>query len=501
MLVQREIANNARIYPINKSKSTVKQQYNQDLSNVYQTINIKANKSQVPKQTSQLVNDSGFINTHQDISGKANISDLATVAFTGDYNDLKNKITATTVIGSMHRSNVSGSGSITITNTSGQFPVINSAGEYTVVIYMQSQTSQYGINVSFGSNTYVLNSTNGIINDSRTLEVNANSRWSASVIGSVASNTIIEVKIITPSLPVQSVGVAAVTNDYNDLSNKPTIPTKTSQLINDSGYTTEQQVDNMISDLVDGAPEMLDTLYELSQALGDDPNFAATITSEIAEKYTKPDSGIPVSDLSDYAQQALSLAETSLQSEVDPVFTTSAAFAIQNSDITNWNNKGTYSLPDGGIPLTHLSSSVQTSLSKADSALQEYTETDPTVPTYVKSITQQNIQDWNNKGTYSKPSTGIPKNDLDSSVQTSLGKADTAIQTETDPVFLSSAAHSITNSDIISWNNKQNALVSGTNIKTVNNKSLLGSGNIDVGSNDIAITNAEIDTIWSSVMS
>jgi len=35
---------------------------------------------------------------------------------------------------------------------------------------------------------------------------------------------------------------------------------------------------------------------------------------------------------------------------------------------------------------------------------------------------------WNNKGTYSKPSGGIPKTDLASAVQTSLGKADTALQ-------------------------------------------------------------------------
>ena len=34
---------------------------------------------------------------------------------------------------------------------------------------------------------------------------------------------------------------------------------------------------------------------------------------------------------------------------------------------------------------------------------------------------------------YTKPSTGIPKSDLASAVQTSLGKADTAVQTETDP--------------------------------------------------------------------
>lgn len=38
-----------------------------------------------------------------------------------------------------------------------------------------------------------------------------------------------------------------------------------------------------------------------------------------------------------------------------------------------------------------------------------------------------------NTGTYSKPSSGIPKSDLASGVRDSLGLADTAIQTETDP--------------------------------------------------------------------
>lgn len=55
---------------------------------------------------------------------------------------------------------------------------------------------------------------------------------------------------------------------------------------------------------------------------------------------------------------------------------------------------------------------------------------------------------------YQKPSTGIPKTDLASAVQTSLGKADTALQNETDPVFGASAASGITSSNITSWNGK-----------------------------------------------
>lgn len=57
---------------------------------------------------------------------------------------------------------------------------------------------------------------------------------------------------------------------------------------------------------------------------------------------------------------------------------------------------------------------------------------------------------------YQKPSGGIPKSDLSSAVQTSLGKADTALQsyTETDPVFSASPAAGITSSDITEWDGK-----------------------------------------------
>ncbi len=61
----------------------------------------------------------------------------------------------------------------------------------------------------------------------------------------------------------------------------------------------------------------------------------------------------------------------------------------------------------------------------------------PTVPTQLSELagdsTHRTVTDaeksaWNGKGTYSKPSGGIPKTDLASAVQTSLGLADTALQ-------------------------------------------------------------------------
>jgi microcystin-dependent protein len=51
-------------------------------------------------------------------------------------------------------------------------------------------------------------------------------------------------------------------------------------------YATKVYVDNQISSLIEAAPSTLDTLNELAAALGDDPNFATTITNLIAEKVT-----------------------------------------------------------------------------------------------------------------------------------------------------------------------------------------------------------------------
>ena len=52
-------------------------------------------------------------------------------------------------------------------------------------------------------------------------------------------------------------------------------------------------------------------------------------------------------------------------------------------------------------------------------------------PTIPSAITESTVSGWGftkNTGTYSKPSDGIPKSDLASAVQTSLNKADTALQ-------------------------------------------------------------------------
>jgi hypothetical protein len=70
--------------------------------------------------------------------------------------------------------------------------------------------------------------------------------------------------------------------DYNNLVNTPTIPGS-----GPSGYATESYVDTAVADIVDSAPGTLDTLNELAQALGDDPNFATTTATNLSQKLPK----------------------------------------------------------------------------------------------------------------------------------------------------------------------------------------------------------------------
>ena len=56
-------------------------------------------------------------------------------------------------------------------------------------------------------------------------------------------------------------------------------------------------------------------------------------------------------------------------------------------------------------------------------------------PTIPAAVTESTVSGWGftkNTGTYIKPGSGIPKSDLASAVQTSLGKADTALQSYTE---------------------------------------------------------------------
>lgn len=110
----------------------------------------------------------------------------------------------------------------------------------------------------------------------------------------------------------------------------------------------------------------------------------------------------------------------------------------------------------GGGTVTSVAMTVPTGLSISGSPITSSGTLAVSLATGYSIPTTSKQDSWDAKGTYSKPSGGIPATDLASAVQTSLGKADTALQsyTETDPVFTASAAAGIATTDISAWNAK-----------------------------------------------
>lgn len=68
-----------------------------------------------------------------------------------------------------------------------------------------------------------------------------------------------------------------------NFTGKPTSP-KPPKDSNDTSISTTAWVRDAIAELVGSSPETLNTLAELAEALGNDPNFATTITEELAQK-------------------------------------------------------------------------------------------------------------------------------------------------------------------------------------------------------------------------
>lgn len=200
--------------------------------------------------------------------------------------------------------------------------------------------------------------------------------------------------------------------------------------------------------------------------------------TEWSSKYKKPYSGIPEGDLSDAVRQKLN------QSGTAGVLSINGVSGVLNLRTVNGNDL----LGTGDIKISGGTVDV-------DDYLSDFSE-NPVQNKVIKEALDAK---------YTKPSTGITADDLASKCVTSDKLADNSIKTinnesligpgnitiggggtiTVDDRLSSTSTNPVQNKVITDeLNNKQAKLQSGMNIKTINGATILGSGNLDVTAPD-----------------
>ena len=112
-------------------------------------------------------------------------------------------------------------------------------------------------------------------------------------------------------------------------------------------YYTDARADARVALLVDSAPATLDTLNELAAALGDDPNFATTVTNSIATK-------LAITDFTTTADTWIGTKSIGDLGDVDITTT-----APTNEQVLVWDNANSKFIPgDAAADFTDLTGQI-----------------------------------------------------------------------------------------------------------------------------------------------
>lgn len=203
-----------------------------------------------------------------------------------------------------------------------------------------------------------------------------------------------------PSYTKLEVGLGNVDNTSD--TNKP-VSTAQQTAIDTAYANANKYTDKKVADLIGSAPETMDTLEEVAAAIQENKDVEKALNEAIGKKAN--------------------------QTELD-THTGNSTIHITASERTKWNAAKTHA--DSAHARTD-ATKVEKSTTNGNIKING---TETTVYTHPSSHSIAEVSGLqtalDGKGTYSKPSGGIPKSDLASAVQTSLGKADTALQSHQD---------------------------------------------------------------------
>ena len=214
-----------------------------------------------------------------------------------------------------------------------------------------------------------------------------------------------------------SLAKVATTGKYEDLTNEPDIYTLETKA-DASAKLTEAKTytDTKIGNLIGTAPETLDTIQEVAQAIEDNETVIEALNSAIGKKANTSDlSKVATSgsynDLTNKPIIHDTLTSTStteslsanqgkvLDEKIESVMDNVEGFILESMgavyDAIPTNNN---QLENGAGYITSIPSEYITeSELDAKKYLTSFTESDPTVPSHVKAITTNDISKWNTK--------------------------------------------------------------------------------------------------------
>lgn len=450
--------------------------------------------------TESWVADQHYLTEHQDISSKVDRSDLATVATTGNYNDLSNKPTIPSLDGlitqqefqagiaskvdkiegkQLSTNDFTNADKTKLDSTPTTFAPTNAQANIIEIVKVNNQTltpSNKTVNISIPTKTSDLTNDSNFLTSHQSLSGYATENW------------------------VENKGYLTQHQDISNKADKSEIPTKISQLNNDSNFI-KNTVNNLTNYYTKTNTYTKSEVEGLIAAINQFHYEIVTVLPTTGEGNVLYLKG-PIGDGSDKYEEYVyangtfvKIGDTSIDlsgyAKLEDIPNTSDF--VRTSELSTKQDK-----------INDLDT-IRNGANKGLTALQSFTETDPTVPdwakqaekpTYTASEVGAAASNHNHDGVYLKSAPVSSVNSKTGAVSLTASdvgaRPSTWTPTKSDvglgnvgnfKAVSTSANQGLTTtekSNARSNINAQEILVSGTSIKTINGNSILGSGNITI---------------------